>query len=123
MIGVLALCCEALPIMEGKAVGKSFTGPGAIDVSILMSEIAGLHEVEVSLVIQPAGEYGSGGLQVVALATKKGMPVGEVGRSVSRKRYFPTHDATTFEGLLYKLLVELDWDCSQFWKQLRAPGT
>jgi hypothetical protein len=95
----------------------SSNGPDATDVSVMLAALEGVHEVNVSLTISHAGVQGGGGLSVVAIATsRRALPSG-VMRSVSRRHHFPNANSKTLEGTLYRLLTELDYDCSSFWQQ------
>lgn len=92
-------------------------GPDATDVMVLLFAIQELHGVRVSLAMSPAGELPDTRVQVVAMATKDRRNGTAVVHSVSRKRYYPSSDARTLEGLLFRLLHELDMDCSTMWVQ------
>lgn len=101
---------------------RSSSGPDVMDVSACAAAIQSLHKVDVSLLMSPDGDFGEGGLSVVAVAvaretTSLGRP-----RSVSRKRHYPSNDAATLEGLLFRLLHELDNDCGSMWQQESLPG-
>jgi hypothetical protein len=100
---------------------KSGNGPDSSDVATAMRAIEGMHGVYLSLVVSPVGEYGEGGLEVVCVATRTQGLNGVAASSVSRKRRFPCGDATTFEGLLLRLVYEIDLDCGKFWEQARLP--
>lgn len=95
----------------------SSSGPDATDISALLSALEGMHEVTVSLTISHAGVAGGGGLSVVAIATSRKALSSGVMRSVSRRHHFPNANSKTLEGTLYRLLMELDYDCSSFWQQ------
>lgn len=86
-----------------------------------MLALQDLHGVHVSLAMCPDGAFGSGGLLLVAGAVAQNpTPLGAL-RSVSRSRPFPNRDSVTLEGALFKLLHELDHDCSAMWQQERLP--
>lgn len=92
-------------------------GPDATDVTVLIHAIQELHGVRVSLTMSPAGELPDVRIQVVALATQERRGSAAAVQSVSRKRYYPSNDAVTLEGLLFRLLHELDMDCTSMWIQ------
>jgi hypothetical protein len=74
------------------------------------------HSVDVTLVITRDGLSGFSGLRVTGVATRR-MPAGvEARRSVSRWRRYPSNDAATLEGLLFRLVHELDNDCAEMWR-------
>lgn len=92
-------------------------GPDWTDVTAMMEAVQELHSVGVTLLMSPDGMSGSSVLRVTAVATLK-EPRGLVANSsVSRWRKWPSRDAKTFEGLVYRLLHEIDRDCGQFWHQ------
>lgn len=100
---------------------SSSTGPDWTDVLLLMTELELLHEVSVSLQMSPDGARGATAVTVVALATRKSAPTGEAPRSVSRKHHVPAGGVGTMAPACYKLLIELDWDCSSMWRQGTLP--
>jgi hypothetical protein len=88
-----------------------------MDVVQLCRSIEHYHGVTVTLVMSPDGLSGFSHLKVTAVATRK-MPTSlEARRSVSRSRVFPSNDAVTLEGLMFRLVNELDNDCSAMWEQ------
>lgn len=99
----------------------SSNGPDATDVSATMAALEQMHEVSVSLTISHAGVPGGGGLSIVAVATSRRAINSGVMRSVSRRHHYPNANSSTLEGTLYKLLLELDYDCSSFWTQETMP--
>lgn len=100
---------------------RSGNGPDILDVSTAMEAIGRMHGVSLSLVLQQDGKYGSGGVSVTCIAQSENASSGGVRSSVSRKRRFPSDDAQTLEGLLMRLLYEIDYDCTAFWQQERIP--
>jgi hypothetical protein len=83
----------------------------------LTHAIEQLHGVSVNLVMSLDGVYKPYRLQVVAVAEKEQGVATGLRRSVSRKRFFPTVEAETLEGLVFRLLHELDRDCGAMWLQ------
>ena len=98
-------------------MGKSDNGPDMQDCNLMMVALGELHGVNVSLVVQPDGGSGTASLELVAIATQRDGTKAAPLRSVSRKHHWPNVDSKTFEGAVYKLLHELDRDCSMFWRQ------
>lgn len=97
-------------------------GPDVTDVAILILAIQELHAASVAILLCPDGKFGSGGLILEAIATAQRGMSGEAKRSVSRSVAFPNVNSKTFEGALFKLLHELDMDCTQmFWEQKVIP--
>jgi hypothetical protein len=93
------------------------TGIDWMEVTVLINALESLHDVTVSLTMSLDGAFVPYRMQVVALATKKGATSGGLPRSVSRKRFFPSVDAASMDGLCYRLLHELDHDCGEMWVQ------
>lgn len=114
---------RAAPILIGgvslaSSPSKS-NGPDAMDVAQSIAAIQDYHQVDVTLVITRDGLSGFSGLRITAVATRR-MPAGlEARRSVSRWRRFPSNDVATMEGTLFRLVHELDNDCSEMWKPAR----
>lgn len=100
---------------------SSSTGPDWTDVLLLMTELEVLHAVDVSLQMSPDGARGATAVTVVALAVRRGAPTGEAPQSVSRRHHVPAGGVGTMAPACYKLLVELDWDCSSMWRQSPLP--
>lgn len=101
---------------------KSGSGPDVMDVSTAMAAIQSLHGVSLNLVMSPDGEYGEGGVWVTCVATQIHRLDMVANSSVSRKRHYPDGESETFEGLLLRLVYEIDLDCSTFWEQGSLPG-
>lgn len=100
---------------------SSSTGPDWTDVLLLMTELELLHGVRVSLLMLPDGERGATAITLTAIAHRKSAPSGEVPPSVSRKHHVPAGGVGTMAPAAYKLLIELDWDCSSLWHQTTLP--
>jgi len=97
-------------------------GPDVTDVSALILAIQELHQAHVVVVMCPDGKFGSGGLILEAAASRASTTSGGAGRSVSRSVPFPNRNSKTLEGALFKLLHELDSDCTQMlWEQGKLP--
>jgi hypothetical protein len=88
-----------------------------MEVTVLMNALESLHAVDVSLVMSLDSAFVPYRMQVVAIATKKGGTSGGVKQSVSLKRFFPSADAGSMDGLCFRLLHELDHECSKMWRQ------
>ena len=93
------------------------SGLDVTDVTTLVCRLQELHQVTVSLVMSLDGAYIPFRMQVVAIATRRAGVSGGLKRSVSRKRFYPSNDAGSFEALLFRLLYELDRDCAEMWDQ------
>jgi len=93
-------------------------GPDVTDVVVMMKALEEVHGVQLSLLLSPAGELPDCRMCVVGVAMRNSLRRGGQPNSVSRKRFFPSGDAKTLEGLIYRLLHELDLDCSKMWEQI-----
>lgn len=89
------------------------------DVTALIMAVEALHGVHVNLTMSVDGGYAPYRVQVVAVAMKGSVDATGLRRSVSRKRFFPSNDALTMEGLVFRLIHELDNDCTTMWTQER----
>jgi hypothetical protein len=97
------------------------SGPDMMDVGALMRAIHELHAVDVSLTILPGGGRWPTSVEVLALAVRVPGVVSAAPAAVSRSVPYPNVDSETFEGCLFKLLHELDRDCSGMWRQESLP--
>lgn len=112
---------EAVVLVKGRPTLGSrrgtLNGPDATDVAIMMQALGEMHQVNVSLLISPGGELPDYSLLVIALAEQRVASAGGMKRSVSVKSFFPDKRSRTFEGALYRLMHELDVECSSLWVQ------
>jgi len=93
------------------------SGLDVMDVTRLMKQVEDLHKVQLNLVMSLDGAFQPYRLQVVCVATQTNPSSTGRRRSVSRKRFFPTYEALTLEGLLFRLVHETDHDCTAMWDQ------
>lgn len=93
------------------------SGLDVTDVTRLMKEVEEFHGVSVKLVMSLDGAFVPYRLEVICVATKKRPRSMVLTSSVSRKRFFPTSEALTLEGLLFRLINEVDSDCGSMWAQ------
>lgn len=105
-------------------MGSSHTtsaGPDWEDVLHALESIEQTHTVDVKLLLQRAGGAKAYGLEIVGIATRQSRTNAALMPSVSRKFRFPNESSTTLTGCMFKLLHELDLDCSTMWLQTFLP--
>jgi len=109
---------DVLPLASKRAW---LSGLDVTDVTTLMHQVEDYHKVKLSLVLSLDGGFAPYRMEVICVATRTG--VTSTGRkpSVSRKRFFPTYEAMTLEGLLFRLVNEIDTDCGAMWSQETLP--
>lgn len=83
----------------------------------MMAAMQSLHGVRVSLETSPDGDYGEGGLVIVAIAWRQTEGIGGQVRCASVKCRYPHRDTKTLEGAMYRLCHELDRECGKLWSQ------
>lgn len=98
---------------------SSSNGPDWTDVGLIMLELETLHEVSVSLVMSHGGAQGSLLVCAVAEAKRNKESIGVAMRSVSRRHRIAASNHDSLAPAIYRLLVELDYDCSAMWRQTR----
>jgi hypothetical protein len=104
------------------AVKRNYSnGIDWMEVTVLMNALESLHDVDVNLLMSLDGAFVPYRMQVIATAQRKTVDATGRKRSVSRKRFFPSVDAASMAGLCYRLLHELDMDCSTMWLQAELP--
>lgn len=97
------------------------SGIDALEVTALMYAIESLHGVRVNLLVSLDGGFKPYRMQLTAIAERTTASPTGLKRSVSRKRFYPSVDAASLEGLMYRLLHELDHDCGEMWRQEVIP--
>jgi hypothetical protein len=93
-----------------------------MDVSIAMAAVEDMHGVKLSIEIVRAGALGESGVELIAVARKRTLADGEVSRSVSRRVPFPGEYARDLVSALFRLVYQMDRDCSEFWQQEKLSG-
>jgi hypothetical protein len=96
-------------------MGKSSNGLDWTDIRMSMMELELAHRCVVSVVTSPAGTVVSGKMSVVAYAyqTAEGHLNGAPYVAVSGE--FPHSGYKTLEGLVYRLLLDLDREIALGW--------
>ena len=93
------------------------SGLDVTDVTRLMKEVEAFHNVSLNLVMSLDGAFVPSRLQVTCVATRQRPRSMVLNASVSRRRFYPTYEAMTLEGLLFRLIHEIDSDCGAMWAQ------
>lgn len=98
-------------------MGKQSNGPDWEDVSMSMSQVERTHDCIVSLDMRLAGTIASPQIYVTAYAFSAVMVSVSGAPYVAVQGVWPHHGWKSFEGLVYKLLLELDHEISLGWYQ------
>lgn len=102
-------------------MGKSTNGPDWADVALAMTGLGEIHSVDIILSISlPLG--GRSGL-LAATATAKLRAGVDTARapSVSRSCQIGSGEPSMVAASMFRLMYELDRDCSTFWTQEQFP--
>jgi hypothetical protein len=95
----------------------SSNGPDWTDVAVCMAALEEFHAVDVSLQMLRDGARDSGSIKLVAIAKRKLATNGVAPPSVSRARWLTEHRPDRVAAMAFRLLYELDLDCSTMWAQ------
>jgi hypothetical protein len=98
-------------------MGKSSSGPEWTDILTSMAELERAHDCIVSLDMRLAGTIASPQLYITAYAFSGVMVSLSGAPYVAVQGVWPHHGWKTFEGLVYKLMLELDHEISAGWYQ------
>ena len=103
-------------------MGKYSTGVGMTDVAAMMKAIEALHSAAVVFRVRTSGKDVSGRMQIECVATFDLLPGSSLPREVVVSHVWPTAAASTFDGLCYNLLWQLDYAIQQAYEQTTLPG-
>jgi len=99
-------------------MGKYSTGIGMTDVAAMMKAIEALHDCQVTFSVQTDGKDVSGRIRIVCGATFDVLPGSDLPKVVTVGHTWPSKAASTFDGLLYNLLWQLDFAIQKAYEQL-----
>lgn len=106
----------------GKAHENSGSGPDWIDIAGYVQEVEKTHQCTITLAVSRLGSRRVPTLLVDALATWPDLGSEGSVAGVGAGGRFPCGAHATFEGLIYDLLVRLDWQLSkERWYQPKLP--
>lgn len=97
---------------------QSNNGPDWTDIGIYLGELEALHRGECTLIISRATTGDSSAVLVTVHVMSNEPGPGLKPRELALKHTWPTARSKTFEGLIFRLLHELDATLSrEWWKQ------
>lgn len=100
---------------------KYSTGPDLADVSMMLRAVEELHAVNIILTISLPQEGRTGLLVVKATAQLRAALDTARAPSVSRSLTIGSGDPSLGAAAMFRLMHELDRDCSTFWQQSIMP--
>jgi hypothetical protein len=104
--------------MEGNTMGKYGTGIGMTDVAAMMKAIEAMHECRVSFHATTQGQGHNGSMLIVCAAHFDVLPGSELPKAVDVQHIWPSKAASTFDGLCYNLLWQLDFAIQKAYEQM-----
>lgn len=104
-------------------MGKYSTGIGMTDVGAMMKAIEAMHECHVVYHVRTDGLGVDGRIAIECEAGFDRLPGSELPRRVSVGHIWPSKAVSTFEGLMYNLLWQLDYAIQQAYEQAKLEGT
>jgi len=104
--------------MEGNTMGKFGSGVGMTDVAAMMKAVEAMHECRVEFRVRTAGRDVSGRMDIECEATFDVLPDSELPKVVGVRMSWPNKAASTFDGLCYNLLWQLDYAIQKAYEQL-----
>lgn len=97
---------------------KYSSGIGMTDVAAMAKAIEALHSARVEFRMQTAGKGVDGSLIIELEAHFDVLPSSDLPKVVGVQHTWPSKAASTFDGLLYNLLWQLDYAIQQAYEQL-----
>ena len=99
-------------------MGKYGTGVGMTDVGAMMKAIEAMHTCHVEYRVQTAGKGVDGSILIECVATFDVLPGSDLPKIVGVHHSWPSKAASTFDGLCYNLLWQLDFAIQQAYEQM-----
>lgn len=103
-------------------MGKYSSGPGMTDVAAMMKAIEAMHTCHVVFHVQTSGKGVDGSMRIVCEATFELLPGSSLPRNVFVEHVWPTAASSTFDGLCYNLLWQLDFGIQKAYEQMVIGG-
>ena len=113
-----ALSCGADDYVEVHAMGKYGTGVGMTDVAAMMKAVEAMHTCHVVFHVRTDGKDVSGRMRIELEAQFEVLPGSDLPKVVGVQHSWPSKAASTFDGLLYNLLWQLDFAIQQAYEQM-----
>lgn len=102
-------------------MGKSTNGPDWTDLAMMLMACEELHAVNINLCISLPPEGRTGLVVVKGTATLRAALDTARAPSVSRSLTIGSGDPVMAAAAMFRLMHELDRDCSTFWQQTEFP--
>jgi len=99
-------------------VGKYGTGIGMTDVATMMKAVEAMHTCLVEFRVLTRGKGVDGALTIECAASFETLPGSDLPKRVGVEHVWPTKAASTFDGLLYNLLWQLDYAIQKAYEQM-----
>lgn len=102
---------------------KYGSGLGMTDVAAMMKAVEAMHTCRVVFHVRTDGKDVGGRMVIDCEATFDVLPGSDLPKQVSVSHIWPTKAASTFDGLLYNLLWQLDYAIQKAYEQMPLTGT
>jgi len=99
-------------------MGKFGSGVGMTDVAAMMKAVEAMHECHVAFHVRTAGTDVGGRMDIDCEATFDVLPGSELPKVVGVRMRWPNKAASTFDGLCYNLLWQLDYAIQKAYEQM-----
>jgi hypothetical protein len=99
-------------------MGKYGTAIAMTDVAAMMKAIEAMHTCRVEYRVRTAGKGVDGRLTIECVAAFDVLPGSDLPKVVSVEHIWPSKAASTFDGLCYNLLWQLDYAIQQAYEQM-----
>jgi len=99
-------------------MGKYGTAIAMTDVAAMMKAVEAMHTCHVEYRVQTAGKGVDGRLTIECAATFDVLPGSDLPHVVRVEHIWPSKTATTFDGLCYNLLWQLDYAIQKAYEQM-----
>jgi hypothetical protein len=90
-------------------MGKYSTGIGMTDVAAMMKAIEAMHDCRVEFHVRTAGKGVDGSMIIECQATFARLPGSDLFHMTNVQHTWPSKATSTFDGLCYNLLWQLDF--------------
>lgn len=92
------------------------------DVAAMMKAIEGMHTCRVEFRVLTSGKGVNGSMLIVCAASFELLPGSTLPKEVHVEHVWPSAAASTFDGLCYNLLWQLDFAIQKAYEQMILPG-
>lgn len=99
-------------------MGKYGTGIGMTDVAAMMKAVEAMHTCHVEFTVQTRGMGVDGSLRIECAAVFDVLPGSDLPKRVGVEHFWPSKAVSTYDGLCYNLLWQLDYAIQQAYEQM-----